>query len=149
MRDAILVNVVSSSDTVERLAKALVPEVMVDLVDGDNDLSPSASLVEIPDGVRDLAQRIRSVDDRDDFAGVDEVRQEPQILRLRRGDDHAQPLAHERGHHERAERPTHGSDPPIAPFATPILHVPPPVTARPWTRPVSGWLRGRDHAVDG
>ena len=39
------------------------------------------SLFQIPDGLGNLAQRVRPVDDRRDLAGLDELLQELQVLR--------------------------------------------------------------------
>src|SRR5215207_2467855 len=47
--------------------------------------------MQIADGVRDPAERIRPVDDRSHLARLDELFQELQILRLRSRDDHAEP----------------------------------------------------------
>src|SRR5213082_2542794 len=62
---------------------------------GDDELPPSASLVQIADGVGDLAQRVRPVDHRGDLAGGDEFLQDLQVrvVRLRR--ERPQVVAHE------------------------------------------------------
>jgi hypothetical protein len=63
---------------------------------GDDDFSLSVSLLQVPDGLGDLAQRVRPVDDRCDLAGFDELLKEDQVLVVLRGDECAQLLAHER-----------------------------------------------------
>src|SRR5438105_3201928 len=62
----------------------------------DDDLPPSMSLFQMPHGIPGFAQRIRPVDDWCDLAGLNELLQELQILRVRRPKHRAQPLAHER-----------------------------------------------------
>jgi len=63
---------------------------------GDHDLPSAVTSPQIPEGVRDFAQRERSVDDRCDLAALDELLQQQQILLVRRGRERPQVLAHER-----------------------------------------------------
>ena len=46
----------------------------------DDDFSSGVSLFQIPDGLRDLAQRVRRVDDRCDLPGFDELLEDDQLL---------------------------------------------------------------------
>src|SRR5919199_5187644 len=82
----------------------------------DDDLPPSASLVQIPDGVGDFAQRVRPVEDRHDLARLDEPRQELQVRCVRLRGQWPQGVTHERRHRERLERTT-DPDPSITPLA--------------------------------
>ena len=47
---------------------------------GDDDIFSVVSLFQIPDGLRDLAQRVRRVDDRCDLPGFDELLEDDQLL---------------------------------------------------------------------
>ena len=47
---------------------------------GDDDMFAVVSLFQIPDGLRDLAQRVRRVDDRCDLPGFDELLEDDQLL---------------------------------------------------------------------
>ena len=85
---------------------------------GDDDFSSGVSLFEITDGLGDLAQRVRPVDDRCDLAGFDEVLESDQVLVVLRRDERAQLLAHERGQHERPDLAIGASEPPSSPFAS-------------------------------
>ena len=98
---------------------------------GDDDLSASASRVQIADGVRDLAQRIGPVDDRRDLAGFDELCQDLQVAWLRAPRTIGQPLAHER---VTAARP--GASGPCPP-----IHRPPLFAADETSRPVGARAR--------
>jgi hypothetical protein len=62
---------------------------------GDDDLSASVACFELPDGLGDLGQRVGSVDDRCELAGLDEFPQGLQVFLPRLGGQHPQPLAHE------------------------------------------------------
>ena len=53
---------------------------MVGASDGDDDLSSSVSLLEIPDRLRDLAQRVRPVDNRRHLSGFEELLENNQVL---------------------------------------------------------------------
>jgi hypothetical protein len=63
---------------------------------GDDDLSPSVSLLQIPDGLGDLAQWVGPVDDRRHLAGLDQLLQHQQVGSSFLGDQRPQPLAHQR-----------------------------------------------------
>src|SRR4051812_7477452 len=63
---------------------------------GDDDLSPSVPVLQIPDSVGSLAQRIRPVDGRCDLTGFDQFLHELQILGVLRRGDGPKSLAHER-----------------------------------------------------
>src|SRR5215204_1051939 len=66
---------------------------------GDNDLAACVAFSHIPDGLRDLAQRERPVDDGRELAGLEQLVQCLQVfLRLRR-DPGAQLLTYERREH--------------------------------------------------
>src|SRR2546429_407925 len=58
------------------------------------------------DRLTGLAQRVGSVDDRCDLSALDQLRQNNQVLLLRRHDEGRQALAHERKRHLRADKTT-------------------------------------------
>lgn len=64
---------------------------------------PRAALPEVPDGLGDLAQRERSVDDGRDLAGLEALAQLFQVLRALLRDPGAQLLTDERGEQLRAK----------------------------------------------
>ena len=47
---------------------------------GDDDILSVVSLIQIPDGLGDLAQRVRPVADRCDLPGFDELLEDDQML---------------------------------------------------------------------
>src|SRR6266508_1958213 len=86
---------------------------------GDDDLASGVSLLQRPDGLGHLAQRVGPVDDRCDLAGLDELLQDHQVLAPFLQYELAQPLAHERRQHGRPEDlAIEASEPPSAPFAS-------------------------------
>src|SRR5918995_2094978 len=76
------------------------------------------ALLQITNGLWDLGERVRPVDDRCELAGFDEVLEDDQVLVVLRRDERPQLLAHERGQHERAELAICASEPPSSPFAS-------------------------------
>jgi hypothetical protein len=75
---------------------SLVDKNSLNALDGDHDLSSGVSLFQMTDGLGDLTERIRRVDDRRDLAALDQVLEHDQVLALRLRDERAQLLAHER-----------------------------------------------------
>src|SRR5712691_2115903 len=86
--------------------------------DGDDDLAVCAPVSEVPDGLGDLAQRERPVDDGRDRAGLEELAQCLQILLALGRDEGAQLLAYERREQVRPELAIDASQPPPAPFSS-------------------------------
>jgi Transposase, Mutator family len=62
--------------------------------DGDDDLAASMALYQMPDGLRDLTQRVGPVDHGRELAGLDQLPQGLKVLLPRLGAQHPQPLAH-------------------------------------------------------
>ena len=62
----------------------------------DDDLAASMPLFQVPEGLGDLAQRVRPVDDRLDLAGLDELLQELQVIPSWLHEKRAELLAPER-----------------------------------------------------
>src|SRR6266511_839772 len=85
---------------------------------GDDDFSSGVSLFQITDGLWDLVERVRLTDDRRYLSGLDEFLEHDQVLAVLLRDERAQPLAHERGQHERPELAIDASEPSSAPFAS-------------------------------
>ena len=79
-----------------RLGRLLAMAPVIRTSHGDNDLSSAVTFLQIPESVRDFAQRERSVDDRRELAGLDELLHEQQVLLVRRCRERPQVLAHER-----------------------------------------------------
>lgn len=77
-----------------------------------------AILFQIPEGVSDLAQRVRPVDDRRDLAGLDEFSQEVQILLAGLRRERPQFGAHERRQQERSDPTISASQPTLARYFT-------------------------------
>ena len=69
---------------------------------GDHHLPASVSLLQLPDGVSGIAQRIGPVDDRHDSGGLDELLQNNQITCVRRRKQRAQSLADEPRQYKRS-----------------------------------------------
>src|SRR3712207_1875400 len=84
----------------------------------DDDFPSSASLLQIADGLGDLAQRVGAVDDRCDLPGFDELLEDEHVLVILLIDERPQLLANERGQHERAELAIGASEPPSSPFTS-------------------------------
>src|SRR5450759_3951204 len=61
----------------------------------DDDLASSVPLVCIPKGLSGLSQRIRSVDDRSDSSGLEQLLESDQVVLVRCRDERAFLLAHE------------------------------------------------------
>src|SRR5215204_3832317 len=70
---------------------------------GDDDFSSSVSFFQIPDGLGDLGERVRPVDDRCYLSGFDELLEDEHVLVVLLVNECASLLAHEWGQHERAE----------------------------------------------
>jgi hypothetical protein len=96
----------------------------------DDDFPLSVSLLQIPDGLWDLGERVRPVDDRRDLPGLDEVLEDEHVLVVLLIDECAQLLAHERGQRERPELAIGASEPPSSPFAADDDEGPPEARAR-------------------
>src|SRR5215217_6354653 len=79
---------------------------------GDDGFPLGGPLSDIPDRLRGLAQREGSVDDRRDLPGFDELLQDHQVRSPWLGQERAQPLADEPGHHHRPEGATGPHQPP-------------------------------------
>src|SRR5260370_32817753 len=60
--------------------------------EGDDDLSPGVPLLQVADGLGDLAQRVRPVDDRCDLSGFDELGEDDQVLVVLLADERRQLL---------------------------------------------------------
>ena len=72
---------------------------------------------QIPDGFRDLGERVRLVDYRCDLAGRDEVLEGEHVLVVLIIDERNKLLAHEWGQHHRPELAISASELPSSPFA--------------------------------
>jgi len=70
--------------------------VSVDASHGDDDFSSGVSLFQMADGLGNLAERVRRVDDRRDFAGLDELFEHDHVVALLLGDECPELLSHER-----------------------------------------------------
>src|SRR5215212_5862364 len=84
---------------------------------GDDDFSSSVSFFKITDGLWDLAQRVRPVDDRCDLTEFDELLEDEHVLVVLLVNECAQLLAHERGQHHRPDLAICATEPPSSPFA--------------------------------
>ena len=84
---------------------------------GDDEFTLSVSLLQIPDGLWNLGERVRPVDDWGELAGFDEILEDDHVLVVLLADECAQLLAHERGQHHRPELTINASEPPSSPFA--------------------------------
>ena len=71
--------------------------------------SPGVTCIQIPEGLRSLAQRVRSVDDRCDLSRFNELPQNNQVLMVRYRNKRASLLAHERWQYERLDNVAHAS----------------------------------------
>src|SRR5712691_13176679 len=85
--------------------------------DGDDDLAVCAPVSEVPDGLGDLAQRERPVDDGRDLPGLEELAQCLQIFLALGRDPGAQLLTHERREQARPELAIDASKPLSASFS--------------------------------
>src|SRR5207248_4023967 len=83
------------------------------------------SATDMVDRLTGLAQRVDSVDDRYDLAGLDQHTQNNQVLLVRRHDEGRQALAYERKRHLRADKGTPAGDPPMV-EAPAVRHEHPP-----------------------
>src|SRR6266516_6704116 len=70
---------------------------------GDDDLASGVTFLDVPDGRRGLAQRVRPVDGGCDLSGLDEIPEDPQVHGVLRRNERAQLLAHQRGEQGRTE----------------------------------------------
>src|SRR5439155_2895222 len=80
----------------------------------DDDLSSRVSLFEIADGLGRFAQWVRSVDDRCDLPGLQELLQENQVLFRELRDEEQELLTDEPRQDGRSQGAIHGSDPTAA-----------------------------------
>ena len=67
------------------------------MLDSYDYFSSGVIFFQIPEGLRGLAQRVRSVDDRCDLVGFNELFQNNQVLMVRRRHERASLLAPHRG----------------------------------------------------
>ncbi len=85
---------------------------------GDDEFTLSVSLLQIPDGLWNLGERVHPVDDWGELAGFDEILEDDHVLVVLRGHARAQLLAHERRHQVRPEQTSDDSEPPSSLFAS-------------------------------
>src|SRR2546425_3344514 len=93
-------------------------QITIPASDCDDDLAACAPVSEVPDGLGDLAQRERSVDDGRDRAGLEELVQRLQVLLALGRDPRAQLLTHERREQVRPELAIDASEPASGPFSS-------------------------------
>ena len=79
----------------EQVLTELLGECRQSASDGDDELSSGVPLLQLPDGLGDLAQRVGPVNDRRELAGLDELPQDHQVVLARLGGQHPQPLTNE------------------------------------------------------
>src|ERR1700691_388434 len=87
------------------------PEFSSRLLEVDDDLALGVAVPQVPDGLGGLAQRVGPVDDRPDLAGLDEVGERLEVLRVLGADERGQRLAGERGKRQGAELTVASAEP--------------------------------------
>src|SRR5437763_6918366 len=82
--------------------------------DGDDDLSSGAALLDVPDGIRYVAEWVGPVDDRRDLPGLDQFGQDGQVFVVLVADERAQLLADEPRQEHRPDLAIAATEPPPA-----------------------------------
>src|SRR5918995_1757273 len=85
---------------------------------GDDGFSSGVSFFQISDGLGDLGERVRPVDDRCELAGFDKLLEYDHILVVLLRDERDQLLAHDPGQQESADLAICASEPPSFTFAS-------------------------------
>jgi len=78
----------------------------------DDGLVSGVALLDVPDSVRDLAQRVDPVDDRHELPGLEKFPENRQVRGVLLSSQDSQLLAHDRGERNRAELGVEAPQPP-------------------------------------